>query len=440
MYRPLGLGSGRAANNPLFASGHPLSFLANPPSSSARHENREDHHDHIGSNSPTPSGVQTPRPDLHDKRLPGIMHSYFGQVGRDPSQSTPSRSSQAATNPEANDQDVARASLKAGRESQTRRLSSASLGSMVMVEREHESIPTPPPEEPQQESTTSVTDSDAARLPPTPISSAASVVHRDGEVAENGGSILDGGIASITQALRNFVLPKSALGVKERRHQSLPVSSVTKSTVAAAHISNPTSSSHSSRPHTPKCSSPSSAKLPSSEIFKESDELTSDVAAGPREKSTPPHTPRALSQEDHRRADARSPLSSTSTTAGDVVAETETKQLSKEQLPTVTPRGKLSVKIAEGRNLKPSFDPYVVCQFEWNEYVSKGPRHDKMDLDDDDRKGPVASLQSIPIRRTDSDMGKPMAIPMRSRQSSTNGEDRGLTKVSDPQWNHEAIL
>jgi protein-serine/threonine kinase len=335
---------------------------------------------------------------------------------------------------------------------------------MVMVEREQESVPTPPPDEPHQESTQPVTETDAARLPPTPISSAASVVHRDGEAAENGSSMLDGGIASITQALRNFVLPKTAFGMKERRHQSLPVSSVTKSNVPAAHISNPTSSTHSSRPPSPKISSANSAKPSSSQILQGTDELTSDAADRSRNKSTPPLTPRALSQED-RRIDTQSPLSSTS--AADEaapeppveVAEAEKtvepvepvepveevaaskNQIPKEDLPPSTPpRGKLSIKIAEGRNLKASFDPYVVCQFEWNEYVSRGARHDKMDVDDDssNRKGPVSTLQSI--RRTDSDVGKAVAIPMRSRQSSTNGEQRGPVKVADPQWDHEATL
>lgn len=416
--------------------------LADLRSSSARHEYRDDLQDHVGSGSPTPSGVATPRPDLHDKRLPGINHSYFGQVGGDPSQSTPSRSSQAAIRPE-NTEESAHSSLRVKGEDEDRRASSTSLGSMVMVEREQSSVPTPPPDEPHQESTQPVTQTDPSQLPPTPISSAASVVHRDGEAAENGSSMLDGGIASITQALRNFVLPKTAFGMKERRHQSLPVSSVTKSNVSAAHISNPTSSTHSSQPHSPKPSSPSSAKPPSSEISQETHELTSDVADGSREKttSTPPLTPRALSQED-RRHDTRSTLSSNSISAGDVSAESE-KPLPKESIPTTTaPRGKLSIKIAEGRNLKASYDPYVVCQFEWNEYVSKGPRHDKMDVDGEDRKGPVSALQSIPIRRTDSDMGKPMAIPMRSRQSSTNGtgDERGLSKVTDPQWDHEATL
>jgi hypothetical protein len=368
-------------------------------------------------------------------------------VGRDPSQNTPSRSSQVAAYPEVS-QKHAPSSVQPVKENEKRRtLSSASIGSMVMVEREQAAVPTPPPDEspdepPDEHDSLEVAhETDPSRLPPTPISSAASVVHRDGEVAENGASMVDGGIASITQALRNFVLPKSAFGMKERRHQSLPVSSVTKSTVTAAHISNPTSSTHSSRPHSPQSSSPSSAKLPSSQTIPETHELTSSVATVPRDKSTPPHTPRALSQED-RRDQTRSPLSSTSTAAGDTVTEPE-KQSQKQiraTLPSVSsPRGKLSIKIAEGRNLKPSFDPYVVVQFEWNEYVSKGPRQDKMEVDSD-AKGPVASLQSIPIRRTDSDMGKPMAIPMRSRQSSTNGEERPMDKVTDPQWDREANL
>lgn len=177
-----------------------------------------------------------------------------------------------------------------------------------MVEREQTAVPTPPLDDSHHEhvSLENVPETDPSRMPPTPISSAASVVHRDGEVAENGSSMVDGGMASITQALRNFVLPKSAFGMKERRHQSLPVSSVTKSTVTAAHISNPTSSTQSSRPHSPPSSSPSSAKLPSSQTVPETHELTSSVATVPRDKSTPPHTPRALSQED-RRDQTRSP-------------------------------------------------------------------------------------------------------------------------------------
>merc|ERR1711881_829198 len=46
---------------------------------------RSQHHhdedvDHIGSNASTPPGAHTPRPDLVDKRLPGIIHSYLDRI------------------------------------------------------------------------------------------------------------------------------------------------------------------------------------------------------------------------------------------------------------------------------------------------------------------------------------------------------------------------
>merc|ERR1711977_328982 len=142
-------------------------------------------------------------------------------------------------------------------------------------------------------------------------------------------------------------------------------------------------------------------------------------------QATPPHTPRALSQEDRR----RSPLAD----------ETQKQQKPEPdaKLPTHNPRGKLAVKIAEGKNIKPAFDPYVVVTFEFNEYISKGSKHDKMEIDSEEP-------QSAAIRRTDSEAGRAMAIPMRSRQSSTNGvsdeNGRPMNKVIDPQWDHEAVF
>jgi serine/threonine protein kinase SCH9 len=378
--------------------------------------------DQIGSQSPTPSGVETPRPDFHDKRQPGIMPGYFGQVGSGPSTSSPLRKSQAAAAAPSIDSDTARKSRQSTHRA-SRRASTSSLGSMVMIERDHARATTPPPDEAQDESPTRP-GPDPSRMPPTPISSASSVVQRDGDSAENGKPMADSGLASITLALRNFVLPKSSFSGHARRHQSLPVSSVTKQSVSATHISNPSSTAQSSTTHSPH-DSPS--RRPSqSQLNSEDARLTEDVAAGPREKATPPHTPRALSQEDRQ----RSPLAEE--------PKRQTRPEPETKLPTSTPRGKLSVKIAEGRGIKPAYDPYVVVTFEYNEFISKGSKHDKMDVDSD---GPP---QSVPIRRTDSDSGRAMAIPMRSRQSSTNGTNEeaaaGLNKVADPQWDHEATL
>lgn len=376
--------------------------------------------DQIGTESPTPSGVETPRPDFHDKRLPGISSSYFGQVGSEPSTSSPLKHTQAVGTPLV-DSGVANHSPKHVRR-KSRRASTNSLGSMVMVESTPAQIPTPPSEE-VQDTHSSKPDVDPSRMPPTPISSASSVVQRDGDSAENGKPLAETGLASITQALRNFVLPKSSFSGHARRHQSLPVSGVNHTSVSAPHISNPSSTTQSSQNHSPQGSP--AQKPTQSQLIPEDTALTQDVA----QKATPPHTPRALSQEDRQ----RSPLvEEPQKQKVEPKIETETK------VPSQNPRGKLAVKIAEGRNIKSSFDPYVVVTFEYNEFISRGSKIDSMDIDND---GPA---KSQPIQRSDSDMGRPMAIPMRSRQSSTNGlseeSGRALNKVTDPQWDHEALL
>lgn len=398
------------------------------------------------SGAPTPSGIETPRPDFQDKRMPGIT-GYFGQVGKkilpksraagSQSVSVPAPSVDCGTtnyppNPAPSDGQPSRSA------------STGSLGSLVEVDRDQVSD-TPPTSDDMSYSTPErVEKQHSADQSPTPISSDPYEVENNGRAAENGGPLADGGLASITQALRNFVRPTSTFSSKAQRHQSLPTSSVTRNSVAAAHFSNPTSSSQS--PHdTSPSSPPVSEDLHPSASVKELNKLTLDAASESREKNTPPLTPRALSQ-DEKITGARSPQSSASAPASDDGATGQNVVPAKQgdSLPTGTPRGKLAVRIAEGRGLKPSVDPYCVCVFEWNEYISKGPRNDRMemDVDTDEKKPTNLSLSSIPIRRTDSDMGRPMAVPMRSRQSSNNGldEHQGMDKVTDPHWDHEATL
>jgi serine/threonine protein kinase SCH9 len=377
--------------------------------------------DQIGTESPTPSGVETPRPDFHDKRLPALDSSYFGQVGSQASSSSPLKDAQALVTPSIDS--VASHPPKHVRR-KSRRGSTISVGSMVMVEREQAQIPTPPPEEVQEELPTQL-EVDSSRMPPTPISSGSSDVNRDGESAENGKPLAESGLASITQALRNFVLPKSSSSGHSTRHQSLPVSSVNHTSVAATHISNPSSTAQSSQSHSPQASP---ARRPTqSQLIPENTALTEDVANAPREKATPPHTPRALSQEDRRRS-PRVDDSHKHKTVTDIDPK----------VPTQQPRGKLAVKIAEGRNIKAAFDPYVVVTFEYNEFISKGSKTDSMDVDS------LGPSRAQPMQRSDSETGRAMAIPMRSRQSSTNGlseeSGRALNKVTDPQWDHEALL
>jgi serine/threonine protein kinase SCH9 len=270
-----------------------------------RTSNDDDGHDQIGSTSSTPPGAVTPRPDLIDKRQPGILQSYFGQV-RD---SLLPRRKSSAVNP------------------------SPAAQSVSTQER-----PEPAPSEKQEK-------------------------EKDSEL----------------------------------RPQMLP---------------SPTPSASSRTPST-------------SQLTGETEKLTQGDFAPPQMQATPPQTPRTRSQEKPQPSN----LSRTSN-ASDKSKESK-------GAPVVgTPKGKLSVTISEGRGLRPSVDPYVVCQFQWAEYISDGPRHDES------KKNRHLPIQ---MRRTESE-NRPMAIPMKSRQSSNSGhssdprENGGYEEVTNPQWEHEAIL
>jgi protein-serine/threonine kinase len=289
---------------------------ANMPSANAllppsRTSADDDNPDQIGSNSSTPPGAATPRPDPTDKRLPGILHSYFGQVC---DSLLPRRTS--AVNPS----------------------------------------PAPPPS-----------------------TSAAECAH-DGATKEKDAE---------ASRLHSHTLPS------------------------------PTPSASSRHPS-------------SSQLKGEPEKLTEGAFAPPRNQATPPQTPRSRSQEGKP---PTSNLSSTSLNAR--VKEKDTKG------PAVgPPKGKLSVVISEGRGLRPSVDPYVVCQFQWAEYISEGPRNDAPP-----KKGAEGrNAGGLVMRRQDSQMGTPMAIPMRSRQSSNSGtssdprENGTFKEVTNPKWEHDAIL
>lgn len=276
----------------------------------------DDDPDQIGSNSSTPPGAATPRPDPTDKRLPGILHSYFGQV-RD--SLIPRRKSSAVNNPSP--------------------------------------APSSPAQERPQEPAPKEKEPDPSRL-------------------------------------RSHTLPSPT----------------------------PSASSASRHPST-------------SQLTGEAEKLTQGDFAPPRNQATPPQTPRTRSQE------GKPPTSGLSQTA--LASHAKSKE-GKGPSPAVgPPKGKLSVSISEGRRLRPSVDPYVVCQFQWAEYISEGPRNEgtKRAAGGDKRKP-----GGLAIKRTDSDSGRPMAIPMRSRQSSNNGtssdprEDGTFKDVTDPKWEHEAIL
>jgi len=222
----------------------------------------------------------------------------------------------------------------------------------------------------------------------------------------------------------------------------------------AACISNPTASSS---PSASTSSTPTSRSHPSSALSAltaslEQAKLTENVANGSRRKSTPPQTPRSLSgvRLDGHDIPALSrtlhmPVPS-NFHAPPSMSRSGSKRGSSPNQPTSPvgpPRGKLAVKIIAARGLRPSADPYVVCVFDYSEYISKGPAQDE-DATSDRSDSQLRPEGGVPIKRSASDTARSLAIPMRSRQGSmTSLQDAqaGVRKdVTDPHWDHEATL
>lgn len=176
-----------------------------------------------------------------------------------------------------------------------------------------------------------------------------------------------------------------------------------------------------------------SSRTPSaSQLNGETEKLTEGDFSSPQNQATPPQTPRTRSQEGKP---PTSNLSRTSLASNNSRESKGSSKSDKDAAVVGPPKGKLAVTITEGRDLRASTDPYCVIQFQWAEYISDGPKHD----DTKGRRGPMQ------MRRTESEMQKPMAIPMKSRQSSNSGHssdarDDTFEETNNPTWEHEAEL
>ncbi|KAJ9157831.1 Non-specific serine/threonine protein kinase [Pleurostoma richardsiae] len=156
------------------------------------------------------------------------------------------------------------------------------------------------------------------------------------------------------------------------------------------------------------------------------------------------------------------PTRSLSTAQPSVTGESDSRKGSNEdsqrsgtQTPTQTAgtvpaaKGKLTVKITEARGLRKSRAPYVVAVFQRSELISGLPRS----VEEGDDEGPITNVAmgGVPIQRQGSDSGRPpMAIPMRSRQSSNtsiteyntfrNRTQPQRRSFTNPTWDAEAVF
>lgn len=178
--------------------------------------------------------------------------------------------------------------------------------------------------------------------------------------------------------------------------------------------------------------------------------LTYNVAASPREKNTPPHSPRALSNEGTentnkvRVGNPSSPVNS-SQDDKEIVTTATLSNLPNTSAPVKPPRGKLKVRIPEARGIRPSYYPYAVCVFEWNESIARGTTVEDGDTEKTGNRGKEYMLAGASAKPILSDMGRSMAIPMKSRQGSTTSLSdyknfKAGRQLTEPKWDHEAEL
>ncbi|GFP53873.1 serine/threonine-protein kinase SCH9 [Trichoderma asperellum] len=159
-------------------------------------------------------------------------------------------------------------------------------------------------------------------------------------------------------------------------------------------------------------------------------------------KSGPPTPTRALSTANSQ-SDGRDTTPNGSSNDGAETSGTVTPKNSGADAPAA--KGKLTIKIVEARGIRKSRDPYVVAVFQRSELISEGPHAIE---EEEQVVGTPSGLGSIPMKRQVSDSGRPMAIPMRSRQSSNTSisdyntfrNRTSRTLFSSPKWDAEAVF
>lgn len=404
--------------------------------------------DQIGLDTPR-SGVATPQPDLQDRRLPGIM-SYFGQVRPSlhrlwsaPSGPFTSTARSAAAAPpiasqqeEPHHQSVSPSPMSVSPVEPVSRSPSEDQGPPLL---HHEKVALP--------SGQPVPVKGELHPYPTPPASQRSSLRGVNTSDSGGESILRRAASTAAPPKFHKKSISGRLGLKGRRSSLLaPVTAVvvTQSNVHARYFSNPGSRRPSTTPNSPTraqsiCEEEGAACKDSASVH-QLKKLT-NVADFKSGQNTPKRSPSTVQPSQSDGSDERR----TSDGSSEVAAGTETPPTAVSAVPAA--KGKLTIKISEARGLKKCRAPYVVAVFQRSELISGSPR---LPEEDDETAISNVAMGGVPIQRQGSDSGRiPMAIPMRSRQSSNTSVTEFNTfrnkttprrSFTNPKWDAEAVL
>lgn len=408
----------------------------------------DDDADQIGYETPR-SGIATPQPDLKDKRLPGIM-SYYGQV-----RSTPS-ASPFSFYPSAQARDtetLCPTSPQEEKESERRVEQTAAVGVAATNDGEPVVSPLLPYERVELPKLAQSSQQAASFFNPYPTPPCSKTPSERGQKLSDASA--DSGREPSMRPPARPSVSTSTLSVSSRLTQKLrratlasPVTSiVTTNSVFLSCVSKPSGCvTASTTPNSPLDPEPLKVDRPTplSDQRDTMDRLRK-LTLTTTTKSGPPTPTRTLSTAQPSPAENRSSSqTSRNGTESNGRQSTSTSRSGGVQAPPQ--RGKLTIKIREGRGLRRSRDPYIVAVFQRNELISPGPRTFE---DEDDIAAPTSGIPmgAIPISRQGSDSGRPMAIPMRSRQSSNTSisdytafRNRTRRSFTSPKWDAEAVL
>lgn len=396
--------------------------------------------DQIGLDTPR-SGVATPQPDLQDRRLPGIM-SYFNQVRASSFQrlfyGSSRTNEQAATTSK-----PAAASVEAP-------VQAASPAELPLTPEEPDLWTGPSEEAPPllahemvgPAAETSLQEDGPLHPYPTPPISHPSSLRNFAEDSSTQKSRSATPPATRPVSLRHPSASDFPKGSTRRLSLLAPLTTtVTESSVSACHLSNPAGRA-STVPNSPSRarSSAGHGDLPYESTSALHLKKLTNSSATKSGTSTPT---RALSSTPPSQAEGKG---DTRQGNGERIDRTATNTPAPQGAQAPAAKGKLTIKVTEARGLKKCRDPYVVVVFQRSELISAGPRTPE---DDDDAAIAAVATGGIPIQRQGSESGRtPMAIPMRSRQSSNtsvgdfnSSRNRNPRRsFTNPKWDAEAIL
>ncbi|KAJ2902568.1 Serine threonine-protein kinase sck1 [Zalerion maritima] len=356
------------------------------------------------------SGVATPQPDLHDKRLPGIM-SYFSQV------SSKFWSSSVGEEEADLEQDESRRmAIEPNNPPQSHVHPPTSLSGPVAADCTCRELSSQDPEAP-------------SFIFPVPPTCRLPSHSREGPRK----NISSTALSAMSQTKHSISMHRSASGPA--------ITVVTTHPVLASHIS----ARSCTVPATPaRCESPTSAVAP--EQRSSIDNIKEKLLTSMVEKSGPTTPTRALSAAHASHLDDKDDAPPSG-------AQTPRPRANVAQVPSA--KGRLTIKIIEAKGLRRSKDPYVVAVFQRSELISGGPR--TFNDEEEEMPPPPAAaaaaaaapmmMGGIPIQRQGSDSGRSMAIPMKSRQSSNTSvgdyqsfRTKARRSFTHPKWDAEAIF